>query len=53
MTINVCTRAMLPTRLNLGSGKDYRVDCFNIDVDHSWSPDAVIDLASFDLDAAA
>jgi SAM-dependent methyltransferase len=51
MTINVTTGSMLPTRLNLGSGKDYRADCFNIDVDNSWSPDAVIDLASFDLDA--
>ncbi|WKW51369.1 methyltransferase domain-containing protein [Rhodomicrobium lacus] len=51
MTINVTTSSILPTRVNLGSGKDYRADYFNIDIDNSWSPDAVVDLASFDLDA--
>jgi len=51
MTINVTTSSVLPTRLNLGSGKDYQRDSFNIDIDDGWSPDAVIDLASFDLGA--
>ncbi len=35
--------------LNLGSGKDYRDDCFNLDVDDSWAPDAVLDLSAVDL----
>ena len=52
MTINVSTRSLVPTVLNLGSGKDYRGDCFNIDIDDSWSPDAVVDFGAFDLDAA-
>lgn len=52
MTINVSARSLLPTTLNLGSGKDYRDECFNIDVDDSWCPDAVVDFGGFDLDAA-
>lgn len=36
----------MPRQLNLGSGKDFRSDFFNIDVDSSWSPDAVVDLSS-------
>jgi SAM-dependent methyltransferase len=33
----------IPRRLNLGSGKDWREDYFNIDVDPYWEPDAVLD----------
>jgi len=33
----------IPRRLNLGSGKDWREDCFNVDVDPYWEPDAVLD----------
>ena len=33
----------VPTKLNLGSGKDWREDCFNVDVDPHWEPDAVLD----------
>ncbi len=36
----------LPTTLQLGSGKDFRPDCFNVDIDPAWSPDAVLDAAS-------
>jgi SAM-dependent methyltransferase len=39
-------RIALPPRINLGSGKDFRDDFFNVDVDPSWSPDAVLDLSS-------
>ena len=38
-----------PTTLNLGSGKDFRDDCLNLDVDDSWAPDAVCDLSRADL----
>jgi SAM-dependent methyltransferase len=33
----------IPRRLNLGSGKDWREDYFNIDVAPYWEPDAVLD----------
>lgn len=32
-----------PTKLNLGSGKDWREDYFNVDFDPYWEPDAVLD----------
>jgi SAM-dependent methyltransferase len=35
--------AIVPRKLNLGSGKDWRQDHFNIDVDSYWQPDAVLD----------
>jgi SAM-dependent methyltransferase len=35
----------LPAVLNLGSGKDFRADSFNIDIDETWAPDAVCDLS--------
>ncbi len=31
--------------LNMGSGKDWREDCFNVDVNDYWEPDAVIDFS--------
>jgi len=34
----------VPTKLNLGSGKDWREDYFNVDFDPYWEPDAVLDL---------
>ena len=37
--------AEMPTALNLGSGKDFRDDCFNVDIDASWNPDLVLDLS--------
>jgi hypothetical protein len=36
--------ASIPQKLNLGSGKDWRADYFNADVDPYWEPDAVLDL---------
>lgn len=35
----------LPRILHLGSGKDFRADCFNVDVNAAWGPDAVLDIA--------
>jgi SAM-dependent methyltransferase len=35
----------LPPTLNVGSGKDFRADWFNVDVNPAWGPDAVLDLA--------
>ncbi len=35
----------LPRKLNLGSGKDWREDCLNIDVNDYWKPDAVLDIS--------
>ena len=34
---------LIPRKLNLGSGKDWRADCFNADIDPYWEPDAVLD----------
>jgi SAM-dependent methyltransferase len=39
----------LPSTLHLGSGKDFREDCFNVDVNSAWAPDAVLDIAAPDL----
>ena len=33
----------VPSKLNLGSGKDWREDHFNVDCDAYWQPDAVLD----------
>ena len=33
----------VPAKLNLGSGKDWREDYFNVDFDPYWEPDAVLD----------
>jgi SAM-dependent methyltransferase len=35
--------ASIPRKLNLGSGKDWREDYFNVDIDPYWQPDAVMD----------
>ncbi len=53
MTINVSARSLVPTTLNLGSGKDYREDCFNVDIDATWFPDAVVDLGTIDVAAGS
>lgn len=37
--------AALPATLHLGSGKDFRADCLNVDVNPAWGPDAVLDVA--------
>ncbi len=33
-----------PKKLNIGSGKDFREDFLNLDIDESWSPDIIVDL---------
>jgi SAM-dependent methyltransferase len=33
----------IPAKLNLGSGKDWREDYFNVDFDPYWEPDAALD----------
>ncbi|HUN71587.1 MAG TPA: methyltransferase domain-containing protein [Steroidobacteraceae bacterium] len=38
--------ASLPQTLQLGSGKDFRPDCFNVDINPAWGPDAVLDITS-------
>jgi SAM-dependent methyltransferase len=43
----------VPATLHLGSGKDFRQDCFNVDVNPAWGPDAVFDLAAPDLIGSA
>ena len=41
--------APLPATLQLGSGKDFRPDCLNVDINPAWGPDAVFDLSSATL----
>ena len=42
ITSNSASTAV-PRKLNLGSGKDWRDDYFNVDIDPYWQPDAVMD----------
>jgi SAM-dependent methyltransferase len=39
----------LPSSLQVGSGRGFRSDCFNVDIDPAWEPDAACDIASRDL----
>lgn len=34
-----------PRKLNVGSGKDFRPDCLNLDINADWGPDAVMDIS--------
>jgi SAM-dependent methyltransferase len=34
-----------PKSINLGSGKDFRVEFLNIDIDDYWSPDVIADVS--------
>lgn len=36
-------------RLNLGSGKNYREDCFNVDINPKFNPDIVADITKIDF----
>lgn len=36
---------MIPRKLNLGSGKDWREDYLNVDINIQWKPDAVVDMS--------
>jgi SAM-dependent methyltransferase len=42
-TTNTTSGAKIPSKLNLGSGKDWREDYFNVDFDPYWEPDALLD----------
>jgi len=42
----VAAESVLPRILHIGSGKDFRADHFNIDINAAWGPDAVLNLAS-------
>lgn len=33
-----------PNVINMGSGKDWKADCLNLDVSQAWNPDLVFDL---------
>ena len=43
------SEVVLPTKLNIGSGKDFRDDCLNLDYSDYWSPDIQVDLSRKDL----
>jgi SAM-dependent methyltransferase len=45
-TIAPAPVSSLPATLHLGSGKDFKPDCFNVDINPAWGPDAVFDIAS-------
>ena len=49
MNAHQLCRLPLAKTLNLGSGKDFREDAFNIDIDDTWNPDAVLDLSVVNL----
>ena len=36
----------LPSTLHIGSGKDFRSEHFNVDVNPAWKPDALLDMSS-------
>lgn len=42
---NTASNVRVPGKLNLGSGKDWREDHFNVDFDPYWEPDAVLDFS--------
>ncbi len=38
--------ATCPPTLHLGSGKDFRRECLNVDINDAWGPDAVVDISA-------
>jgi len=48
-TITSSPAPSLPATLHLGSGKDFKPECFNVDINAAWGPDAVLDIASATL----
>lgn len=44
--VPAATESAAPRTLNVGSGKDFRADCFNVDINPAWGPDAALDLAN-------
>jgi SAM-dependent methyltransferase len=43
------TDLAVPATLNIGSGKDFRTDCFNLDYSEYWNPDMIADLSDRSL----
>jgi SAM-dependent methyltransferase len=41
-----------PSVINLGSGKDFRDDHLNLDIDERWSPDSIVDLSTVKINPA-
>lgn len=39
------SRGRLPLHINLGSGKDWKDDCLNLDISESWQPDIIADIS--------
>jgi protein O-GlcNAc transferase len=37
---------MLPRTIQIGSGKDFRPELLNLDINSAWGPDAVVDVAA-------
>jgi len=35
----------IPKTLNIGSGKDFKQECINLDINHAWLPDIVCDFS--------
>jgi hypothetical protein len=38
--------AAVPKTINIGSGRDFRPDCLNVDINDYWSPDIVADIST-------
>ncbi|GAB0058719.1 hypothetical protein SIID45300_03074 [Candidatus Magnetaquicoccaceae bacterium FCR-1] len=38
------SQTQLPTILNIGSGKNFRAECLNLDIHDGWQPDLIADL---------
>jgi SAM-dependent methyltransferase len=45
VSVTTANAVEIPRKLNMGSGKDWREDCFNTDFDPYWEPDAVLDFS--------
>ena len=43
---NASSVTPLPEVLQVGSGKDFKPDCFNVDINPAWGPDTVLDITS-------
>ena len=44
VALSASSDALLPTALNLGSGKDWRESCLNVDINEDFRPDAILDI---------
>src|SRR5262249_51940570 len=43
-TTSAGAKPPIPTRINIGGGKDWRFDCLDVDYNADWDPDIVFDL---------